>query len=394
MPLSYKYRLYPTPTQQAALAEMLRDFCWLYNAALEQRIDAHRKRGISLGYTSQANELKAVRELCYGFERWSFSAEQQVLRRLDKAFKAFFRRCKAGDKPGFPRFRASARYHAAEFRVGDGLTLRKSNKLGIVGIAGEIKCKWHRDLPSGPASAIITRQNGKWYVVFHVEVGSASAALSATIGIDVGLTSLVALSNGETLPRPNFTKRAAKGLRKRARALARCRKGSKRRRKIRLLKAKYETHVANKRRDYLHKLSRSLVNRFGGIGVEELNIKGLARGMHAKHVHDASWAQLISMLDYKAAKAGGAVVKVDPRGTSQECPQCGQIAVKVLDEREHICDCGSVLDRDVASAKVVHYRAFGFRARNDLSRKRTEVCLGASSKGSGSRLAPEAVCFS
>jgi putative transposase len=106
MPLSYKYRLYPTQTQQSALAEMLQDFCWLYNAALEQRIDAQRKRGISLGYTWQANELKAVRELCYGFERWSFSAEQQVLRRLDKAFKAFFRRCKAGEKPGFPRFRA------------------------------------------------------------------------------------------------------------------------------------------------------------------------------------------------------------------------------------------------------------------------------------------------
>jgi transposase len=113
-----------------------------------------------------------------------------------------------------------------------------------------------------------------------------------------------------------------------------------------------------------------------------------------RHVHDASWAQLISMLDYKAAKAGGAVVKVDPRGTSQECPQCGQIAVKLLDDREHICDCGCVLDCDVASAKVVLYRAFGFQARNDLSRKWTEICLGALSKGSGSRVAPEAVCFS
>jgi putative transposase len=325
-------------------------------------------------------------------ERWSFSAEQQVLRRLDKAFKAFFRRCKGGQKPGFPHFRASARYHAAEFRVGDGLTLRNSSKLGIVGIPGEIKCKWHRKLPSDPTSAIITRQNGKWYIVFHVEVEPASAALSATVGIDVGLGSLVALSSGETLPRPNFTKKAAKGLRKRARALARCKKGSKRRHKIRLLKAQYETHGANKRRDYLHKLSRSLVDRFGAIGAEELNIKGLARGMHAKHV--ASWTQLISMLDYKAAKAGGAVVKVDPRGTTQECSECGQIVAKTLNDRVHICDCGCVLDRDVNSARVVHYRAFGFQARNDLRREWTEERLRALSKGSGSRLAPEAVCFS
>jgi putative transposase len=358
--LSYKYRLYPTRAQAVMLGEMLRDFCSLYNAALEERVDAYRKAGILRTYKDQALELKACRALDIGFERWSFSAEQQVLRRLDKSFKAFFRRCKAGEKPGFPRFRASARYHAAEFRVGDGLTLRRTGRIGLVGIPGEIKCKWHRKLPSPPTSAILSRQNGKWHVVFHVEVESALITPSATIGIDMGLTSLVALSNGETLPRPNFTKRAAKGLRKRSRALARCKRGSKRRRKVRLLKAKYETHVANRRRDYLHKLAAALVKRFGGIGVEDLNIKGLARGMHAKHVNDASWAQLISMLNYKAAKAGGAVVKVDPRGTSQECPECGQIAAKALSDRMHICDCGCVLDRDVAAAKVVHYRAFGF----------------------------------
>jgi putative transposase len=342
------------------LGEMLRDFCSLYNAALEERIDAYRKYGISRTYMDQALELKAVRALDVGLERWSFSAEQQVLRRLDKSFKAFFRRCKGGQKPGFPRFRASVRYHAAEFRVGDGLTLRKSNRVGIVGIPGEVKCKWHRQLPSDPTSAILTRQNGKWHVVFHVEVETALSTPNATVGIDVGLASLVALSNGKTLPRPNFTKKAAKGLRRRSRALARCKKGSKRRRKVRLLKAKYETHVANKRRDYLHKLSADLVRCFGGIGVEDLNIKGLARGVHAKHVNDASWAQLIMMLVYKAAKAGGAVVLVDPRYTSQICPECGQIAAKTLADRLHICDCGCVLDRDVAAAMVVHFRAFGF----------------------------------
>ena len=161
MQLSYKYRIYPTRSQAAMLGEMLRDFCALYNAALEERVDAYRKRGICLGYTHQAVELKAVRALGYGFEHWSFSAEQQVLRRLDKAFKAFFRRCKAGEKPGFPRFRARARYHAAEFRVGDGLTLRKTGWISIVGIPAEIKCIWHRNLPSEPTSAILTRQNGK-----------------------------------------------------------------------------------------------------------------------------------------------------------------------------------------------------------------------------------------
>jgi putative transposase len=103
-----------------------------------------------------------------------------------------------------------------------------------------------------------------------------------------------------------------------------------------------------------------LFSEFRRIAVEDLNIKGLAAGRLTKHVHDASWARLIAMLDYKAAKAGGQIVKVDPRGTSQTCPECGTVAAKWLAEREHRCDCGCVLDRDVAAALVVHFRAFGF----------------------------------
>ena len=361
MLLSYKYRLYPTRAQRHGLGEMLRDFCGLYNAALEQRIDAYSRCGVSLGYTPQANELKAVRALGYGHERWSFSAEQQVLRRLDKAFKAFFRRVKAGEKPGFPRFRAAARYHAAAFRVGDGLTLRKSDRIGIVGVSGGIKVRWHRRLPSAPTSAIITRQNGKWFVVFHVEVEAAGQhSETATVGIDVGLRSLVALSIGETVERPNWTKRAAKGLRRRQRALVRCKKGSRRRTKVGAKLAAYSAKVARKRSDFIHQLTSELTGRFAGIAIEDLNIKGLARGGHAKHVNDAAWAQIASMLDYKAARAGGRVVRVDPRGTSQTCPQCGIIKPKARGEDTHRCACGCVLDRDGAAAMVIHFRAFGF----------------------------------
>jgi len=121
--LSYKYRLEPNRTQAMALSEMLADFCGLYNAGLQQRIEAYRRRSVSVTYKMQAAELKAAREAAPELARWSFSAEQQCLRRLDKTYKAFFRR-----GYGFPRFRAKARYHAAEFRVGDGLTIRKSGK--------------------------------------------------------------------------------------------------------------------------------------------------------------------------------------------------------------------------------------------------------------------------
>ena len=360
MILSYKYRLAPNRTQAAALGEMLADFCQLYNAALEQRIDAWRRRQVSVTYKMQADELKAVRCAAPALARWSFSAEQQVLRRLDKTFKAFFTRLKRGDKPGFPRFRARSRFHAAEFRVGDGLTIRKSGKLGFVGVPGEVKVRWHRALPSEPKSAILTRQCGKWYVIFHVEVEAQERSGPDSVGIDFGLTSLVALSTGETVPRPNWTKRAARELRRRQRAIARCKRGSTTRAKRKAALARFHARVAAKRRDHLHKISRDLVDRFGRIAIEDLNVKGLASGMLAKHVHDASWAQLTAMLDYKAARAGVELVKVDPRGTSQTCPECGTIRAKTLAEREHRCDCGCRLDRDVAAAMVVHYRAFNF----------------------------------
>jgi len=371
MRLAYKHRLYPNRAQALAFAAMLDAFRDLYNAALQQRIEAYRRRNISLRYTDQANELKAVRAADERLAGYSYSAEQQVLRRLDKAFKAFFRRIKAGDKPGFPRFRAAARYHAAEFRVGDGLTLRKSKCIGIVGIPGEIKCKWHRALPSDPTSAILTRQSGKWFVVFHVEIKEAERRGGETIGIDCGLSAIVALSNGELVERPKWTKQAARGLRRRQRLLARGKRGSKRRGKTRARLAAYSARIARRRADFLHKLSADLVSRFSGIGIEELNIRGLARGMLAKDVLDAAWAQLIAMLRYKAARAGSAIIAVDPRGTSQTCPACGTIKPKTLAERTHRCDCGCVLPRDVAAAQIVHRRAFGIGSGHDL-RERSE----------------------
>src|SRR5918994_7195354 len=161
--LNYKYRLFPNRTQAAGLTDMLGSFCDLYNACLQQRIEAYQRRGKSLGYLDQASELKAVRAADERLAGYSYSAEQQVLRRLDKAFKAFFRRLKArGGKAGFPRFQAKSRFDSAEFRVGDGLTVRKSKRLGITGIPGEIKVKWHRPLPEGAnvGAAVLSRSNG------------------------------------------------------------------------------------------------------------------------------------------------------------------------------------------------------------------------------------------
>lgn len=361
MILSYRFRLYTNSAQEAALTEMLGAFCDLYNAGLQQRIEAYRRRGVSLRYGNQAAELKAVRAADERLAGYSFTAEQQVLRRLDKTFSAFFGRVKRGAKPGFPRFRAKARFDGAEMRVGDGLTIRKSHKLGIVGIPGEIKVRWHRDLPPGAklGAAVVSRKAGKWFACFQIKLPDAEPIEHpfVPVGIDMGLTSLVALSTGETVPTPQCTKNAAKTLRKAQRAVARKKRNSNRRHKAKLRVARLSAHVANQRRDFSHKLSRSLVKEHSHIAFENLNIKGLAGGMLAKAVHNAAWNQLVQHVQYKAASAGAVVTLVDPRGTSQTCPECGTIKRKTLAERTHRCDCGCVLDRDVAAARVVLLRA-------------------------------------
>jgi putative transposase len=343
--------------QISLLQEMLKDFCALYNAGLQQRIEAYRRRGVTIKFAQQSAEVKLVRaEDRAGIGRWSSDALGQVLRRLDQTYTAFFRRGR-----GFPRFRAASRFHSAKYRLGDGLTIKKDRRISILGIPGGIKTVWHRDFPPEAkiGTGIITQQLGKWYIVFSVEAEFNEICGMGTVGIDLGLSSLIATSDGETVEAPRFAHRAQKAQRRRQRALARCMRGSKRRLKAKARFATRSAKIANQRRDFAHKLSRSLVSRYGGIAFEELNIAGLKRGMLARSVHDAAWSTLVQLTTYKAESAGASVVMVDPRYTSQTCPSCGAIKAKTLMVRTHSCECGMILDRDVAAAMVVRQRAFG-----------------------------------
>ena len=352
---TFKFRIRPNRAQAAALDAMLGDCCTLYNACLEQRITAYRRCGISLRYGNQAAELKAVRTADPAFARWSFTALQQVLRRRDRTFAAFFQRGR-----GFPRVRSRTRFDSVDMRVGDGLTIRRTSRIGVVGIPGEIKVRWHRALPEGAklGHAVLSRKAGKWFVCFHAEwEAEVPGHTGPAVGIDLGLNSLIATSEGETIPAPRFSRKAAASLRRHQRALARCKRGSKRRLKAKARLAAASARVANQRRDFAHKLSRSLADRFSLIAFENLNLNGLKRGRLARSVHDAAWSQLVQFTQFKAESAGAAVVLVDPRGTSQTCPDCGTVKPKRLSERMHRCDCGCTLDRDVAAAKIVLQRA-------------------------------------
>ncbi|MDA8251104.1 MAG: transposase [Rhodospirillales bacterium] len=352
---TFKFRLRPNRAQAEALDVMLWDCCALYNACLEQRIDAYRRRGISLRYSNQASELKAVREAEPALARWSFTTLQQVLRRLEKTYVAFFRR-----GHGFPRFRSRARFDSADMRAGDGLTIRKTGRIGVVGIPGQIKVVWHREMPGCAklGHAVISRKAGKWFICFQVEFDATGPVRTGpVVGIDLGLNNLIATSDGQTIPAPRFARKAQKALRRAQRALARCRRGSNRRRKAKARIAAASARVANQRRDFAHKLSRYLADRYSLIAFENLNLSGLKRGMLARSVHDAAWSQIVSFTQYKAEGAGAAVVLVDPNGTSQTCPDCGTVTRKPLSQRRHICDCGCDLDRDVAASRIVLQRA-------------------------------------
>ncbi|MDH2312359.1 RNA-guided endonuclease InsQ/TnpB family protein [Methylobacterium brachiatum] len=289
--------------------------------------------------------------------RWSFTALQQVLRRVETTYTAFFRRGR-----GFPRFRAASRYHAAAFRVGDGLSFRGSDRrLGIVGVPGAIKAVWHTAFPRGAklVTAVVTRQGGNWYAVFSVEVEFGGERGVGDVGIDLELSALFATSDGHVEPAPCFERRAHKAQRRRQRALARCQRGSRRRAKVRARLAAGSARIARQRRDHAHKLSREWVARYGRIAFKDSNTAGLARSRLARSIHDASWRLLVDLTTYKTASAGAVVQLVDPRGTSQTCPACGAVAANPLSLRRHACACGSDLDRDAAAAQVVWDRAFG-----------------------------------
>ena len=349
---TYKYRLFPTDAQAQALDAQLGEACRLYNAALGERRDAYRLTGASLTYYYQANQLKAIRAEG-GCELANFSACQDVLRRVDKTFKAFFRRVKNGEKAGYPRFKSRRRFDSYTFpSYGDGCRLTET-RLYLQGV-GHIKVKLHRPVDGGIKTVTIKREAGQWYVCFSVEYAPSPLPETATaIGLDVGLLSFATLSDGTTIDNPRCYRNAQAKLRRAQRRVARRKRGGRNRRKAVVLLQKAHAHIRNQRADFHHKTARALVNTYDVIAVEDLNVKGLASGMLAKSVNDAGWSSFIAKLTYKAEDAGRQLVKVDARGTSQSC-LCGAAVRKTLSQRWHQCpECGLSAARDHVSAQLI-----------------------------------------
>lgn len=355
--LTYKYRLLPTKRQHAALAEILESQRILYNAALQERIDCYRKTGKTRTCIDQFKALTELRQDSL-YAEFPLKLQRWTLKRLDEAYAGFFRRLKLSGKAGFPRFRGRSRWRSFGFVEFRGIRL-DGHRIRFNGLPGSLRIHVHRPLPDGQLlGCAFTRDSKGWSITFQYRLSIAALPPNdSPVGLDMGLTTLAMLSTGEAIPNPRVAKRAERELRRRQRALTRCKRGSNRRTKVRTQVTRLHAKVANSRRTYLHQVSMRLVRDHDLIAVENLNVKGLAAGMLAKSVNDAAWSKLKDFLAYKAAKAGRRVVEVKANGTSQTCPECGQVKAKSLAERVHRCDCGCVMDRDHAAAVVVLKRA-------------------------------------
>lgn len=367
----FRYRLYPTSRQDTALGQMLRDHCDIYNAALQERRDAYRMCGTSVRYGTQSGQLKDIRNADpLGQGRWSFSSQQQTLRRLDKAFAAFFSRIKKGEKPGYPRFRSSRRFDTATFIDGDGGKWL-DNTVRLQGV-GCIKVKLHRPVRGTVKQFSVTRQGRHWYVnVICVDVPVQPKPFTgAAVGLDRGVAHLVADSDGRFVDNIRPLRTAQDRLSDAQRDLARKKRGSNRRRKAVARVAALHRKVKDVRKDHLHKVARSYVDAYDLIATENLKIRNMTRSASGtveepgtnvaqksglnRSILDAGWGVLLELIRQKAEEAVVEVVEVNPRNTSRTCHACGHVGAGNRCGEAFLCQrCGHSAHADTNAARNI-----------------------------------------
>ncbi len=349
---TFKFRLYPSITHQKDLEHILADNCETYNAALQERIEAWKLQRKSISYADQCRELTELRkDQCFSVV--AADIQRDPLHRLDRAFKAFYRRCKSGEKPGFPRFRSPHRYNS--FTFGGNRPSVKDRSIRIPNV-GEIRMRGGRSIQGLVKTATIKRNGTKWDCSVVCDIGPApeKRAVSTAVGIDLGLTSLVTLSDGLKVENPRWVRKHERRIAEAQRLLARKQRRSKNRLHAREVLRRAYQRATDARTNYLHHVSKWLVGKYDLIAHEDLKIQNMARSKLAKSIMDAAWGQLLFQLKYKAESAGTYVVAVNPRGTSIRCSGCGNAVPKTLRDRQHICGCcGLSLDRDHNAARNV-----------------------------------------
>jgi putative transposase len=356
----FKYRLYPSKSQEQNLFRVLNAARGLYNMALAERKLAYQVEGRSVKLNDLEKLAKQYRQTFPYAQQMFSQTAQSVVKQADLAYQAFFRRVKNGEQPGYPRFKGRQRFNSFEFKqYGNGAKI-DGRRLKLFGI-GRVAVRWHRPLEGTIKTVRILHKAGRWYACFSCEVPQAKPLpqTGRTVGIDVGISSLITTSDGDSLDNPNYYRAGQRRLKQLQRKLSRARRGSNNRRKALHAVQRQHEHVANQRRDFLHKLTTELVQTFDGIAIEDLRIRNMVRNHRlSKSILDSGWSIFRQYLTYKAESAGREVAFVDPRNTSKTCSNCGAIFENLtLATRWVNCDCGLSLDRDHNAAINILNRA-------------------------------------
>ena len=372
---AYKFRVYPTAGQASRAAQCLRDHQRLYNAALEERREAWRMRKVGIRYGQQSAQLKDIRTFDPDQGRWSFSSQQATLRRLDKAMAAFYRRCKAGQKAGYPRFKALDRWDSVEWPSdGDGCRWKPEMARVYLQGVGHVKVHAHRAVQGRVKTISLKREGRRWYVVLSCDDVPARPlpATGREIGVDVGVARFATTSDGEVIANPRFTRTSEVELAAAQQSLARKRRGSSNRRRAKAKVAEVHRRIRNRRADFHHKTARALVNECDVIALEDLRITNMTRSASGtaeqpgtnvaaksglnRSILDAGWGQFTDILAGKAEEADRRIMLVNPRNTSITCHQCGAKCTRPRQDTV-ICPVHGGMDADVNGALNIYARA-------------------------------------
>jgi len=321
----------------------------IYNQSLDQRIKAYKEKKESISCYAQMTQLPELRKSSAEFKAVGSQVLQDVIQRLDKAYKSFFQRVKQGNgKVGFPRFKSRNRY--GSFTLKQAGWKLEGRYLYIKNI-GRFKLFLSRPIEGNIKTVTIRRSStNEWLVSFscdNVPVKEVPAS-NQEIGIDVGIKHFLVDSQGNSVDNPKYFRQSEKLLKHRQRNLCRKKKGSNGRSDARLLVAKAHEKINNQRNDFLHKVANEYINNFQTVYIEDLNIRGMVKNRHlSKSIADSSWGMFFNFLSYKAEGADRKVIKVPPHNTSQICSVCGKKVQKSLAVRIHDCPfCNTILDRD------------------------------------------------
>jgi IS605 OrfB family transposase len=359
--LRYNFRLYPTSSQRESLARAFGCARVVFNDGLRMRAEAYVN---GLPYLSDGDQSKRVVTEAKKTPDRAWLGEvsavvlQQALADLNAAYRNFFSSVsgkRKGRKAAPPRYRSRKdNRQAIRFTKNARFTVTSGGKLRLPKI-GDVPVRWSRSLPSDPSSVTVVKDaSGRYFASFVVQTTDEPLPeIAAEVGIDLGLTHFAVTSDGRKVTAPKFFRRAERKLRKAQRALWRKQKGSSNRKKAVVKVARAHAQVTDARKDFAHALSTTIIRDNQAVFVEDLCVSGLGRTRLAKSVHDAGWSSFVTMLEYKAARAGRTFARVDRfLPSSQLCSVCGvKDGPKPLTVREWTCqNCHTVHDRDVNAA--------------------------------------------